>query len=127
MRGIFDQEQLMSPDLLKTATWVLSLALIAVAGLIFLQALGTLFTGKPFTALLQVATGGALPLAIWLIVRQLGEMLLAQHRLNDRLTILTEAIRGGNAPEASEDGPMVAESDVEDVAANEDEPEKAET
>ena len=88
----------MSPSLIKPATWLLSVVLAAAGGIVIVQALGTLFSGRPFTALLQVAAGVALPLTLWLIVRLLSEILLAHHRMSDRLSVLTEALREKRVP-----------------------------
>lgn len=98
MRGLIDTDQLMSPGLLKSATALLSVLLSAVAAIVLLKALGSLFQWRPVTALLQVAAGLSVPLSIWLVIRLLSENLNAQLRLTDRLTILTEAMREDRQP-----------------------------
>ena len=105
MRGLFDKDQVLSADTIKSATMILSALLAALAATVILQALGSLFGGRFFTALVQVAGGLGVPLAIWLIVRLLSETLMAQHRLNDRLTVLTQTLR-----EQREDAPAPAPS-----------------
>lgn len=98
MRGMLDQDQILSPSLLKSATWVLTLLLAVIAALMLLSAIGYLFTGKFFNMLMSAAFGVGGPLTVWLIVRQLGEILLAQHRMNDRLTVLGDALREDREP-----------------------------
>mgnify|MGYP000256188547 CR=1 FL=1 len=93
MRELFDKDQVMSADTIKSATFILSALLAALAVTVILKALGSLFSGHFFSALVQLAGGLGVPLAIWLIVRLLSETLMAQHRLNDRLTVLTQTLR----------------------------------
>ena len=99
MFGMFDQEQLMSPGLMKRAMGIVTITLAVMAVLLGLQALDQLlFKFQVLGALKTLAIAIAAPASIWLLLRYLGEILLAQHRLNDRLTILTESLREQSAP-----------------------------
>ncbi|MEM8919927.1 MAG: hypothetical protein AAGB25_01070 [Pseudomonadota bacterium] len=92
MRGLWDQDQVMSASMIRSATLLLGALLAAIAAISVLGALGSLFSGRFFTFLVQIAGGLGIPLAIWLIVRLLSEGVMAQHRLSDRLTILTDVL-----------------------------------
>ncbi len=111
MRGMLDQDQILSPSLLKSATWVLTLLLVVFGALMLLQSLWMVLTKFAIlSALKTAAIGVGGPLAVWLVVRQLGELLMAQHRLNDRLTVLSETLRENREPQSAtaEPAPMEA-------------------
>lgn len=93
MRNLLDPDQMLSPGRIRTATIVLTFFLAAAAGLMTLTALWTLLSSfKLGAALFQFVFGVGAPLAVWIIVRVLSEMLLAQHRLNDRLSVIAEQL-----------------------------------
>jgi endonuclease/exonuclease/phosphatase (EEP) superfamily protein YafD len=92
MRGPLDPEQLLSPELLKSANTLLSVCLVVIAGLGVLASLGALFTLDIGDAIVKLAGAITLPLTIWLIVRLLSEILMAQQAINERLTLLNENV-----------------------------------
>ena len=90
MPNLFDPEELMSPEVLKRAIWLLTMLLLATAAYMVLHALGNILFGfRIRAAIVQLVSGIGGPLAIWLIVRLLAEQALNQGRLADRLTDLT--------------------------------------
>jgi hypothetical protein len=110
MRELFGQDRAISPATVRGATQIIGGLFVACIGLIVLQvllgALGMDASGvvrRVLTALMQIGLGAGLLLAIYMIVRLLGEGLMAQQRLQDRLTILTDelsSIRTANTPAA---------------------------
>ncbi|MEM7007331.1 MAG: hypothetical protein AAF498_15750 [Pseudomonadota bacterium] len=93
MRDLFDQGRAMSPALIKTGTGVLGALLGAAGALVFLQGLGNILSfNAPLTGIIQIAGGLGFLLAVYLIVRLLGESVMALHRLNDRLTVLSSEL-----------------------------------
>ncbi len=89
MRELFNQDRPMSPALVRSGTALLG-GLFAIAAIfIVLQGFGNLFSLRTFlTGLFQLTGGLGLLLALYLIVRLLGEAVMALHRMNDRLTVI---------------------------------------
>ena len=102
MRDVFDSSRAMSLSSVKMATFLLG-ALLAVASfLILLLGLGEIFAGRVFAGVLQIVASAALFAFCFLVVRLLGELLAALHRLNDRLTILGDDLRSQRATGAAQ-------------------------
>lgn len=90
MRDLFDQGRAMSPALIRTGIGLLGALLGVAAAIVFLQGLGNVLSfNAPLTGIVQISGGLGVLLAVYLIVRLLGEAVLALHRLNDRLTVLS--------------------------------------
>lgn len=89
MRDLFNQDRPMSPALIRSGTALLG-GLFAIAAIfIVLQGFGNLFSLRTFlTGLFQLTGGLGLLLSLYLIVRLLGEAVMAMHRMNDRLTVM---------------------------------------
>ena len=109
MRNLLDPEEMLSPELMKRATILLTMFLAASAALATLMAILTILTTFNLpVAFLQFIVGVGIPFSVWMIVRTLSEMLLAQHRLIDRMSVIAEHLsedRQGDAadtPDAPE-------------------------
>jgi len=110
MRDFFEQDRAISPSTVRTATQIIGGLLAACVALVILQALLGAFgmdaTGivrRVLTAFMQIGFVTGVLLSLYMIVRLLGEGLMAQQRLNDRMTILTDelsSIRTANTPAA---------------------------
>ncbi|MEE9380761.1 MAG: hypothetical protein V3V03_05085 [Hyphomonadaceae bacterium] len=124
MRELLNQERALSPALVRTAMTVMSLLFAGLALLVVLQGLGTLFGGALLAGLTQIIGGLAILFALYLVMRLLAEILMALHRLNDRMTILGDTVREQReeAPKSStpprkpaaRKKPAAAKSDAED-------------
>ncbi|MEO0882327.1 MAG: hypothetical protein AAFY34_06300 [Pseudomonadota bacterium] len=107
MRDLFDQGRAMSPGLIRSGTGMLG-ALLGVAGVIvLLQGLGNILSfSAPLTGIVQISGGFGILLAVYLIVRLLSEVVLALHRLNDRLTVLSADLSATRAAGAAPAEPV---------------------
>ena len=111
MKDLITQDRAISPSTVRTATLLVGMLFAVAVGLIILQALLSMFGADPsggfwlfLIGLTQISLGAGLLLAIYMMVRLLGEGLMAQHRLHDRLTILTDELgsrRAAQTPAAS--------------------------
>lgn len=100
MRDLFQQDRAVSPATVRTAILVIGALFAGCLGLIIFLALLGMFgidpqgaPGRLFAGLLQIGLSAGALLAIYMIVRLLGEILTALHRLNDRMTILSDEMR----------------------------------
>lgn len=110
MRELFGQDRAISPATVRGATQVIGALFVACIGLIVLQVLLGAFSmdasgavRRVLTALMQIGFATGFLLSLYMIVRLLGEGLMAQQRLQDRLTILTDelsSVRTANTPAA---------------------------
>lgn len=101
MRDIFDQDKSLSLGTIRQAAGVFSLLLGISALLAILRGLGRFFTGHFLGALVETLGAFVVLGFLFLVVRLLMELLAAQHRLNDRLTVLGDDLRSHR--EAAED------------------------
>jgi hypothetical protein len=122
MRGLWDNEQPLSPSLLKSALALVAGFLAALAAVNVLMGVGAIFAGHYGSALVQFTGGLAIPFAIWLALRMLADMLILQHRSLDRFNAMTgvessapvpapEAARAVVETAASDDGPSYPDQD----------------
>ena len=93
MREILDQDRALSPALIRTAMTVMGMLFAGLAALVVFQGLGTVFSGAFLAGLTQIIGGLALLFALYLVMRLLAEILMALHRLNDRLGVLGDDVR----------------------------------
>lgn len=93
MRDVFDQDKSLSLGAMRQAAGVFNLLLAAVAFLAVLKGLGRLFTGHIFGAFIEILGAFVVLGFLFLVVRLLTELVAAQHRLNDRLTVLGDDLR----------------------------------
>lgn len=101
MRGLWDNEQPLSPSLLKSALALLAGFLAVLAAVNVLIGVGAIFAGKYGSALVQFTGGLAIPFAVWLALRMLADMLILQHRSLDRFNEMTGFETSAPAPEAA--------------------------
>ncbi len=106
MRDLFQQDRAVSPATVRTATTIIGGLFALCAGLILLLALAVMLGFNPIgtagsflTGLLQISLGAGSLLALYMIVRLLGEILMALHRLNDRMGILSDELTSTRTPE----------------------------
>lgn len=93
MRDIFDQDKSLSLGVIRQAAGAFSLLLAAAAVLAILRGLGRFLTGHFIGGLAETLAALVVLGFLFLVVRLLTELLAAQHRLNDRLTVLGEDLR----------------------------------
>jgi len=93
MRELLKQDRALSPASIRLAINVLGLLFAVAAIIIAFYGLYTIFAkGAFFIGLLQISAGIGFLLAIYLIVRLQAESIMAAHRTNDRLMILSDAL-----------------------------------
>lgn len=93
MRDLLNQNRPLSPATLQLGTTVMTILFGVAAVLIFLFGFLNLLRPSTFlVGLLQISGGLGFLLAVTLIVRLLSENVMAQHRLNDRLLILSDTL-----------------------------------
>ena len=85
MRGLWNNEQTLTPGLLKSGMALLGGLLVMLAAANIASGVFYLIEGRWLPAATQIAGGLAIPLAIWLAVKILADFLTVQHRLNDRI------------------------------------------
>ena len=93
MRDLLNQDRALSPALVRTAMTIMSLLFAGLGLLVVLQGFGTLFGGAFLAGLTQIIGGLAILFALYLVMRLLAEILMALHRMNDRLTVLSDDLR----------------------------------
>ena len=124
MRGLWDNEQPVSPSLLRSALALAGgfLALCSAVGLFL--AVGSILGQFYLIAAFQVALGIALPFSLWVGLRMLADVLVVLNRSHDRLEGIEDALTGRAAPaprpaysnkpaaeRASDDGPAYPSED----------------
>jgi hypothetical protein len=97
MRGLWDHEQPLSPNLLRSALALVGGFLAAVALGFLVQGGISLSQGHYVAALLQIAGGLGGPFAIWLGLKMMADILTVLNRSYDRLDAMEERF-GGMAP-----------------------------
>lgn len=92
MRGLWDHEQPLSPSLLRSALRVLTglLGFWALMGAI--AGLWTISRGEFIGGFFTLATGLAMPFAIWLLARVLIDLLIVHNRSLDRMREVSETL-----------------------------------
>lgn len=91
LRGLWDQERPVSPNLVRTALTFMGLLLGVWAALNVLGALGALLNLRLYSALTQLAGGIAIPLAIWIALRLIADLVILQNQAVDRLAAMNDA------------------------------------
>ena len=117
MRGLWDNEQPLSPGLLKSALALLAGFLAALAAVNVLMGVGAIFAGRYGSALVQFSGGLAIPFAIWLALRMLADMLILQHRSLDRFNQLAgveTSVTVSEANDAPARDPVILETPASD-------------
>lgn len=94
MRGLWNNEQTLTPGLLKSGVALLGGLLVMLAVANVASGVFYLIEGRWLPAATQVAGGLAIPLAIWLAVKILSDFLTVQHRMNDRIQEMADQSAG---------------------------------
>lgn len=98
MRGLWDNEQPVSPSLLRSALALAGGFLMLTTVVMLVLAGGAVLAGHYVVAGLQFAFGIAVPFAIWLGLRIMADMLVMMHRSHDRLDGIEDALTSRAAP-----------------------------
>lgn len=93
MKELLNQDRAMSIGLAKGAVGIIGIAFAITSLAIIILGISTLLGGNLLPGLVQIIGGPALLLSIYMLLRLLIEILLASHRSNDRLSIVTDAMR----------------------------------
>ena len=105
MRGLWDNEKPLSPELLKSALALVGAFLGLTSVVMLMIAVASVTEEKYAAAAMQLAAGIALPFGIWLALRMMADMLITMHRSNDRLAAIEDAL-GGKPPPVSASAPV---------------------
>lgn len=124
MRGLWDNEQPVSPNLLRSALALAGGFLALCSAVALFLAVGSILRQFYLIAAFQVALGIAVPFSLWVGLRMLADMLVVMHRSHDRLAGIEEALTSRAAPalrpvhpntpaaeRASDDGPAYPAED----------------
>jgi hypothetical protein len=98
MRGLWDNEQPISPSLLRSALALVGGFLALCSAVTLFLAVGSVVGKFYLIAAFQVTLGIAIPFSLWLGLRMLADMLVALNRSHDRLEAIEEALTGRIAP-----------------------------
>lgn len=98
MRGHWDNEQPISPSLLRSALALAGGFLALTSAVILIAGVGNVIAGRYVAAALQVIAGIALPFAMWLGLRMLADILVVLNRSHDRLEGIEDALAARAAP-----------------------------
>ena len=79
--------------LAKAIVNLIGLGFLVASAAIVVLGVWTLFSGNWLPSLIQIFGAPALLLAIYMLLRLLIEILLASHRVHDRLGVLSETMR----------------------------------
>ena len=93
MREIFDQDRAMSLSTVKRAIGIVGIFLALTAALVVLTGLGRIFSGDILAGAGRIVATLAMTGFMYVILRLGGEILLALHRLNDRLYLVGDDLR----------------------------------
>ena len=94
MRGLWDNEQPLSPALLRSALAMVGAFLGLTSIVMLIISVASVANGNYAAAAMQLAAGVALPFGIWLGLRMLADMLIVMNRARDRLEGIEEALSG---------------------------------
>jgi hypothetical protein len=94
MRGLWDNEQTLTPSLLKSGMALLGGLLFLLAAANVTSGVFYVLDGRWLPAATQIAGGLAIPLGIWLAVKILADFLTVQHRMNDRIQEMADQTSG---------------------------------
>lgn len=100
MRGLWDNEQPLSPALLRSALALVGVFLALTSAAILVIGVGSIAAGNYVAGAMQLLVGIALPFGIWLGLRILADILVALNRSHDRLQSIVELAGGATAQSA---------------------------
>jgi len=105
MRGLWDNEEPLSPALLQSALAVVGVFLALSAAVMLVIAVASVAAGNYAAAAIQVSAGIALPFGLWLGLRILADLLIVLNRSYDRLQSIPE-LAGGPPPQPAAPDPV---------------------
>lgn len=123
MRGLWDNEQPVSPSLLRSALALAGGFLALCSAVALFLAVGSILRQFYLIAAFQVALGIAIPFSLWVGLRMLADMLVVLNRSHDRLAGIEDALVARvaaprpvhpgtpTAERASDDGPAYPAED----------------
>ncbi len=123
MRGLWDNEQPVSPNLLRSALALAGGFLALCSAVALFLAVGSILRQFYLIAAFQVALGIAVPFSLWVALRMLADVLVVLNRSHDRLAGIEDALTARvvaprpvhpNTPaaeRASDDGPAYPAED----------------
>ena len=94
MRGLWDNEQPLSPSLLRSALALVGGFLAALALAMVAAGVVSAVQGLYIVAIVQATAGLALPFAAWLGLKMLADILTVLNRSYDRLDAMEERFGG---------------------------------
>lgn len=118
MRGLWDNEQLLSPALLRSALAMVGVFLALTAGVMLLIAVASVAAGNYAAAAMQLAAGIALPFGIWLGLRMLADILIVLNRSHDRLQSIVELAGGAPQPAPAAGEPVFTSNSAASAAGD---------
>lgn len=98
MKELLNQDRAMTIGLAKVTVGTIGAAFLVTSIAIILLGISTLIGGNFLPAIVQIVGGPALLLSIYMLLRLLIEILMAAHRGNDRLGLMSEALRERREP-----------------------------
>lgn len=98
MRGLRDNETLLSPALLQSVVAVVGIFPALSAAVMLVIAVASLAVGHHAAAAMQVSAAIALTFGLWLGLRILADLLIVLNRSHDRLQSILE-LAGGLPPQ----------------------------
>ncbi len=101
MRGLWDNEQTLTPALLRSGMALLGGLLVALAAANVAGGVFYLLEGRWLPAATQIVGGLAIPLGIWIAVKILSDFLTIQHRMNDRIQEMADQTAGVSSEAAT--------------------------
>jgi hypothetical protein len=96
MRGVWENEKPLSPALLRSALAMVGVFLALSSAVMLVIAVASVAAGYYAAAAMQLTAGIALPFGMWLGLRILADMLVVQHRSQERLDMIVQ-LAGGQA------------------------------
>ncbi len=94
MRGLWDNEQPLSPALLRSALALVGAFLGLTSIVMLIISVANVASGNYVPAAMQLAAGVALPFGIWIGLRMLADMLVVMNRTRDSMEAIEEALSG---------------------------------
>lgn len=122
MRGLWDNEQPLSPALLRSALALVGAFLALSSAVMLIISVASVSVGNYAAAAMQLASGIALPFGIWLGLRMLADILVVLNRSHDRLQSIVELAGGSVEPAAAASSQRVFAENGMSSAADDDGP-----
>ncbi len=92
LRGLWEHERPLSPTMIRSAMTALGILLAALAAFNVLNGLGYLLTFRFGAAMTHFTGGLAIPLAVWIGVRLLADLVVLENQAYERLATMAEVL-----------------------------------